>query len=289
MAIEIADITNFLGVKIGEDATLEDFKKAFGGEFVRRSAVKNDDKLVNEIVGARMGSLDVLIRREAKQAGIEISDDMEGKKLEDLIPFAVKGVAEQSAAKIKDLETQLKSQDFASEREQILAEKQKLEDKMESLQKTNKKVKEEFDNYKQEVVNTENRRVLDGAYEEAFANQQLKPGITPIEQKGFNSVFKTKYKIDFDENKQPAIYDLEGKPIANPDQADSFLSIEDVIKKELIENQLHQKNPHQPQPAQPVPPAAQVAQGGGNGTGNQDQPKVHPAAAAHAEAVKGGE
>ena len=234
-------LQEFTGIKAD---TYDEFKKEFKSEFIRKANAHKDPDLKNQILGARAGELMTITRREFKNAGVELPGEVKDKKLEDVMEMGFEKLRETHEAKLQEYESKLGDNDFAKEREEYENKLQKWQKKAESFESRAKKVQSEFEEFKTTIEQKETQRKLDDFFNGALNQAPFKKDITPIEKRGFVAEFKDKYKLDFDENEEPTIYDKEGNPIPNEDKADSFLGINDVLQKELVQTGLHKKNPH---------------------------------------------
>lgn len=243
-AKELLDTLGIDGVE-----SLDKFKEIFNKSFVSRKTVTEDDETKGKIVGKLTGSLTSLIKQEF---GLEKSE-IEDKKIEDIILLA----SSKTKSSLKELQSSLeKSTDEKVAEWQGKAEKYKKDyseykSQADQLQRALQEKEKSFESEKKSwTINHkygETEKEIFGMFSSDVIKDELK-----IE--GFKSMISRKYKFDLDDSGEVAVYDSDGKRVANPNKIGSFMTPKEVLIKESTERGMVKLNPGQvPIPARSTP------------------------------------
>lgn len=233
MPLEAKDYAEFLGVDPAKIETREQLQESFSSKFIPKdpTAIKADADLHGRIIGAYNGSVSTLIRRQAKEAGVELTDDeLKGKNPMEMVDYALPKIISPIATKIKTLEenagksTDKKIEEIQSAFEQYKAEVAPKITGYETLQK-------EYEDFKV-GVETEKKTLKVSQYnDEAWKGFKWANGKSELEKEGFQSRFNKKYRTElFDGTPWPV--NEKGERIPNPKQAGAYKSLSDLLVEE---------------------------------------------------------
>ena len=246
--IENKDILNYLGINETEIENIDSFREKFETEFVKKSVLK--DPKSNEykefaptFVGKVTGSTQTALNRKLKEYGIEMdANELNGKRIEDVIETGVSKLYESLHGKVYDLENKLtKGKDEATK---------ELESKLNSVQKKYTELESLHNNLKNEFQSAEEN------WKTNFKNERIKHliakqhegikwklGIKDIEKEGFFGRIKTNYKIDIDENtNQLEVFDSNGNRIPNPKKSGTWKTYNEILEEEGLKNEVWSAN-----------------------------------------------
>lgn len=228
MAIELKDLAELLEVEIVDADTADTVKEKLHSTWIPRKMADSDQELVNKVLGKRLGALTTAVRREFKEAGLELSDEeIKDKKLEEVVAIAA-GKAKNTFSELKEKasagnDAKLKAADKALEEFQKkytdleglqLATKQKLEDTEKSM---SSQIKQSKLNYK---VN------------EIEAKIPYSEGATDLVKRGFRAMLDEKYVRDLDENDNVIVLDKSKNERVRNEKGTDFATWEDVVTRE---------------------------------------------------------
>lgn len=240
--MDFKEIAGYLNLNADEIKTLDDFKAKFDGEFIRRANVKNDEKIVSAIVGQRIGSIETAVRRLAKENGVEIGDDYKDKKVEEIIGFVEGTIKTNHTNKLAELENQLKG----SSDDRIKAWEQKYSKLETRFSETNDLltgVKTQLETVQKDSDNRLKEYKIGDSHKSALNTLKFKNGITDVERIGFETLIKSKYVLDLDEEGNALILDAKSKKqIPNTNKAGTFMSPSEIYDMELASAGLKQQN-----------------------------------------------
>lgn len=251
--MELKEILDFTGIKAD---SIEDFKTNFESTFIKKDLAAKDPDIISRTTGKRINELTQKIKPVLQKHGIDLFtvEDFKTKSLDEIIEQGMEHYSAATSATIKELEGKA-SQNGNEQVKEWQDKYSKLEGKYKDTDKALKEVSTEFTGYKTNAANQikgiKIKTVTDAALNSFPKRQDLKE----IELKGFQALINEKYKIDLDEEDKPFIATKEkGERIRNPERANEFLTVEDVLKKEAQDAGIVPKNPHYVPPR--VPQAA---------------------------------
>lgn len=290
--MELKDLleTLDLGTEVKD---IEGFKKTFNEKFIPKSHIMEDEgvkKAIGEKTGKTMGAITTAFKRDF---GLS-SEDVEGKKWEDILALGLS----KKKAEIDELKTTLGSGN--DEKVTTLTSKLEKKDKdfnelKDLLDKTTQAVntkdqeltksKDEFNGQiKAFKINT----IIDKTKEKVY--QKFKGDISDAEKFYFESKFAENFNLDFDDKENIVVFNKsDGKRIQNPNKVGSFLDLEEAMLSQGATLNLAKKNNGAGVDLTKLFNKDQSnGGGGGNGNGNPATGrKLHPNASKAAEmAVK---
>lgn len=250
MAIDSKEVFNYLGIDESNIEDLDSFREKFETEFVKKSVLK--DAKSNEykefaptFVGKVTGSTQTALNRKLKEYGVELdSNEIQGKRIEDVIELGVSKLGETYNSKIYDLENKLsKGKDEQSK---------ELETKLNTISKKYSELEGAYSNLKNEYVSAEEtwknklkQEKLGYLVAKTHEGIKWKSGIKDIEREGYFSRLKNNYKIDLDETTNTLeIFDANGNRIPNPKKSGTWKTYADILEEEGIRNEVWATNDH---------------------------------------------
>ncbi len=254
MPLETKDVLTFLGIDAAE--SIDDFKAKFSPSFIRRDleTIRGDADFFGKLIGAKSQGTITAAKRALKKHGIKIEDAALEGKLEDVIETVLDSVATGYKGQIKTLEDAAGT----GNDEKVTAAEKRAAD-AEALALTFKTEKEklggEFDTYKSNVATQTKTDKISAAKEKLFGGFKFATTVkSDLEKEGFFSKFEKKYSFDADETGNVFVTDKQGKKVANPGKADSFLTPEEALVQEGTAEKVYAINPHTPSPTPKVTP-----------------------------------
>lgn len=238
--IKQEDIFEFLGVK---PETIEDFKKAFETEFIRKSLVTTDKELTGKIYGSRLGSLETKAKSITKKYGLELlPEEIKDKQVEDLLEMSFAKMAEANKKAVEELEKQLSGtkEDVAKSWQEKYT---KVEQKSKDLESLLEKTSSDFEGFKLQTTKERKSDKLNIFKEQALSKLKYKPGIKDVEKIGFITMLDQKYDFDIDE-KDNSFFpkDKGGNRIPSAKTTGKFKSVEEIFEEEGISADVVQIN-----------------------------------------------
>ena len=239
---DLKEFASFIGVDASSIENLDKAKELFGNEYLRKTTIK-ESKEFNDAVGSRMGSIEVAVKRLAKENGVEIPSDLiQGKKVEDVISIAESKLKENFSTKISELQRQIQDKDSQPIIQEWTDKYSALEQKYKDTEGLLGGLKIELEVTKANSDKKINEFKITDVKSRAFDSIPFNKDASDLVKTGFKSVLSEKYEIDLDENKQPFIMDKATRSrIPNPSLAGTFMGIDDVYKLEAEKNNLTQK------------------------------------------------
>jgi len=246
---EVADkIVEFLGFSMGEDTTLDQFKSWSDSNLVNVKGLE-DNKLVKEYVGRRLGTNHTSTKKAFKDAGVEFEDGS-ANDFGQMLEAATKYLNDRKTgfeSKIESIKNG--SPDKTKDLEDKIAE-------IVDLKRTNKDLNETVKSLKTGISEKEEAISRAEVEKEGFIFSQLRsskhsglgldPNADKYKVKGFfaemNEKFKTKLETTVGEDgKKSYSIDIrtpDGDQVPNPDKHGEFLGYEDVYKRGAAEAKL---------------------------------------------------
>lgn len=244
MPIELKEVAEYLGIT-GEIKDLDGFKTAFEKDFIKQSAITEENESVKKILGKTFGTLENEIKKVAKGYELEVdfeAEELKGKKVTDKLKYVVSELDKKNKTIIDDLTIKAGqgNDEKAKEWEEKATKAISKAKDFENLLKTTKTELETVQsNSQKEIKNIK----LDIFKTQALGKVKFKADINDIEKEGYMSIIQKNYVFDLDEAGKPVILDKENKRIPNPKVNGTFMDIEEVLQTEAVKNKLFQLNP----------------------------------------------
>ena len=231
------EILDYIGVEADD---INDFKGKFDSGFLTRENAANDDDIRSKMTGRVTGSITTHLKRTAKDSfGIEVSkDEIEGKKVEDIIDLVTGKVKETYDNQISELNEKVskspKVEEVAKEWEdkynKVVAEKSNFESLLNQTKKEfETKETEWLTNQKQSTIGAQKDNLLSSL---AFSKQ-----VDELKKIGFDTYMNKTYALDLSDSGSLQIK-KDGNLIPNPSKHGEFMSPKDVFEMEAKEKGL---------------------------------------------------
>lgn len=215
---------------------LDDFKKHVDTQYVLKDNVLQDEEVRKKITGNIFGKINT---KAAQTFGLK-SSEVKEKTIEEIMELAKinyeKQLEEAKASAgstddeiVKKLEKELTT--YKTKAEQLESGLTEWE------QKYNNDITSLKGNLKQTKLQHKLNEIKSGIqFVDDFNTNQ-------ITKAGFETLINTKYKVDFDEEKEEIVVtDATGKPVKHPTKTGHFASYADILTMEAEANKLLKKN-----------------------------------------------
>jgi len=249
---ETGEIFKFLGLDIEAIESADKAKDLISGVYIKRNEVANDDVIKAQIMGSRLGAIETEVKRSFKELGVEIGEDLKGKKIEELIQFG--------------------SSKFKSQLEELKAAAPKGDGKINEELKTKFDLQSrELNDFKQlneslkaanELIVSEHKAkerssIITAYKQESIKGVKLRTDIDEMTLIGFHSILDKKYAVNVDDDNKPFVIDLATKArIQSKKGAGSFAEFSEIFEMEAESRKLTSTSPHAGKPAAGANPAA---------------------------------
>jgi len=228
--VKLEDLLKYTGIELGEEATLDTFKAAFDGVFVKKDNAVNDEEIQKAVMGKSTREYAKEIKRTFKESGLELSEEEAKLPVNELLRLLPTKKDEVYTSKITELESKAGKPSEALEA--LQAKYTQLESKFtdtDSLLKTtasNLTDKEkEFDTFTAGFKLTEAKKDIWNKVTSSFSDTA-----SDLEKRGFVASMNDTYSIEMDGD-NPFIT-KDGKRVEDPNKHGEFLNPVDVIKSE---------------------------------------------------------
>lgn len=258
------ELINYLGVKPDEVKDVAELKNKFDTEFIRTSAITEDSEPVKKILGKTFGTLENEIKKVAKEFEVDVDFDtpeLKDKKVKDKLKFFVSEFANKNKSIIDELTIKAGqgNDEKLKEYETKLTKEQQKRKDAENLLNS---VKTEYEGFKEQSEKSIKGIKLNILKKDAFSKLKLRPDISEIEKKGFDSVIHEKYNFDIDENESVFVTDKKGAKIPSTKVTGTFKTVTEILEEEAIAGKLALINGDggkpKPQPITVTPPATPI-------------------------------
>jgi hypothetical protein len=231
------EIFEYTGVKA---ENLEEFKTAFDSKFLTRENAANDDEIRSKLTGRVTGSITTHLKRQAKDAfGVEVSkDEIEGKKVEEIIDLVTGRAKETYEAQISELSEKVakspKVEEVAKEWEdkynKVVAEKSNFESLL-------NQTKQEFEAKENEWLTKQKTSTIDAKKEGLMGSLSFSKQVDDLKKIGFDTYMNKTYALDLSDDGKLQIK-KDGNLIPNPSKHGEFMNPKDVFEMEAKEKGL---------------------------------------------------
>lgn len=265
--MEAKDIFEYLG--ISEADSLDKFKSAFEGKFITRALAHDDEAVAGKITANVLGGLTT----EAKRLFGFKGEDVKDKPFKDILKMGVENLT----TKIKTLEESTSNDEKYTK---LKGEYDALTGKYGQTAEDVVKLRQELDNEKATSANTIKQFKIGHAYEAAKSKLPFADGVTDVTKIGFDTVVKSKYKMDIDDaTGNILVMSQDGKRIPNPKRTGEYLGLSEVLDMELDAVEGLKKRNSASGPVR-FQQQAQNNNNNQNNNGANNGSKVHPRAVA---------
>jgi len=228
--MEIKDLTEYLGIDLGDEASIDKFKESHSKMFIRKDRAAEDEDVLKSVMGKQTREYATEIKRVAKESGIELTEEEAKLPVNDLLRLIPTKKDETYTSQIQKLkEGAKKPSEAVQEWEQKYNQlSTKYEDTVNLLNNTKSTLQEkenEFVTFKQDFK--KNEAVKDVWSKASSFISEQKDEMSKI---GFQSYINQNYTIDLEDDKPVILKD--GHRIPDPNKAGEFLDPVTAIRME---------------------------------------------------------
>ena len=244
--MELKDITEALGYKADQFKTVEEFKSEFEKSFIRTSLISEDNEFVKPIIGKIFGTIENDLKVIAKKQDLEIDfndADFKDKKFKHKVDFFATKLNEKNKSIIDDL-TVKAGQGNDEKVKEYEVKLTKAQQKAKDFEALLSATTNEYNQFKEKATSDIKGVKLNILTKDAFSKLKLKPEITEIEKRGFNSYIAESYNFDVDENESLIVTDKKGNKIPSTKVVGTFKSIDEILEEEAVKNKVFALNPN---------------------------------------------
>ena len=234
----------YLGLKLEEFEDDDAFKAHFDGQFVRREIAHDDSEVKNKVFGKINSVLRGKMKNLAKANGIDgvefdktdpadlvdiLNEKLSGSvtALREELTEAKKSTGGKATKEVEELQRQLQA--ATTERDAFGSQAADFEARYKDLEGGMKQ--------------REAQARVDGAFSRALEALPFREDVNGYARKGFESEIRSKYKLEFGEDGITKVLDADGKPLMNASKAQTYLSLDEIVKKNAEEAKLVGGNP----------------------------------------------
>lgn len=231
--MELKDILSYQGIELKDDATIDDYKAAFDGVFVRLDQAANHPDVKKANMGEFTRKSATEWKRTAKEHGIDLEKEETDLPVDELSRLVASKIQEKNTTIIEALEAksgkpsealEKLTTDFETLKGKLADEsrvKGELADKLTAKEK-------EFGTFEKNYKLTDNKNTL-------MSKLVFSDTANDLVKDGFVARMEKEYKTDLDENGAFFITDVEGKRISDPSKHGDYLSPEAVYASKMEE------------------------------------------------------
>jgi hypothetical protein len=258
------EVTSYFGLP--EDATLESLKQHHGENYIKKSEVVKDEKLIASVMGKTMNSERTAIRRELKTLGIELDPkETDTKNPSEIVSIGLAKAVENFEASKKELQGKIgQGVDEAVKEWKDKAEKSEL--KANDFKSKFETQGKDFETYKSTEKATRKTEKVEDIFKTAFAKIPKANNVTELISEGLEAHLRKNYKIDLEEDGKEFIADLKGERVKNPNKAGATLTVQELFNSVALEKKYSPIQEQQQRRSFTV-----ENNGSQNGGGNQNQ------------------
>lgn len=246
MALELKDVAEYIGLKLEDFKTPDEFKTAFDKEFLKQSAINEESEPVKKILGKVFGTLENDIKKVANKFELGIDFDSPDytakKKVNEKLHFIIDTIDSKNKLTIAGLTEKAN-----------LGNDEKVKEYMTKLEKATQKAKEnetllnstktEFETYKTNIATEIKNKTISSIKKDIYSKAKFIPEANDFTKKGFLTTFEEQYNLDIDENENPYITNKKGEKIVSTKTSGAFKTPLEVLEEEIIKANLYPKNP----------------------------------------------
>lgn len=227
MPIELKEVAEFLGVKIEEATTLDDLKTQFNTKFVTADKVNT---AVGEITGKALHAM----KKGFKEIGLEVdAAELKDKAITDIPALFA------SAAKSKFDEYE-KTKGLTTEQAEAKykADLDKAHKQITDLNGLLDTTKNEFTNFKTEVVTKERKGAIAREFDGVVGKLKFSESVPALAVKGFKADLSESFQFDIDDNGKHVVRDASGELVKSKAKHGEYATYEEVITEKFVASKL---------------------------------------------------
>lgn len=244
MPIKPEEVTKYLGLDLENFENEDAFKTHFDTEFVRRELAHTEKGVQDKVFGKVNSVLRSKIKGFAKAFGIE-GLDIDGSDPSDLIDAMKDKVSESVTTLRTELEAAKKSTIGKSTKD-IEELQQKLDAAIRERDAFGAQAKDfesKYSTLEGSIKQREAQAKIDGVFERAMDAVKFRDDVNAYARKGFEADMRSKYKVEFAEDGKAKVLDANGTVQMNPSQAQTYLTLDEIVKKHAEEAKMTGGNP----------------------------------------------
>jgi hypothetical protein len=231
--MELKDILSYQGIELKEDATIDDYKAAFDGVFVRLDQAAEHPDVKKANVGEATRKYATELKRTAKEHGIELTKEETEMPVDELARLVTSKVQESNSSIIEELKSKAGKPSEALEK--ITSDYEKLQAKFKDEERVKAELAEKLTNKEKEFTTFEKNYKLNDNKKSLLGKLPFSETANELVKDGFISRMEKEYKTDLDEQGNFYITNSEGERISDPSKHGSYLSPEAVYKMKMEE------------------------------------------------------
>jgi len=228
--MEIKDISEYLGIELGEDDNLDTFKNKFSTSFIRKDRAAEDEDVLKSVMGKQTREYATEIKRVAKESGIELTEEESKLPVNDLLRLIPTKKDETYTSQIQKLKERSKKpseavQEWERKYQQLNT---KYEDTVNLLNNTKSTLQEKENEFVTFQKNFKKNEAVKDVWSKA--SSFISDTASELERTGFQSYINQNYTIDLEDDKPVILKD--GHRIPDPNKAGEFLDPVPAIRME---------------------------------------------------------
>lgn len=261
MPIDLKEVSDYLGIDLGQAESLDAFRDQFDGTFQKREEART-------FTGRLLSSNRTALTKLAKEYELTDAIDPEALKSTDkpweMTRSLFDAFKSKAEARVAELQEQLSKGGTAAQEE--WAKKLEAKDKrVKDLETALQAAQREFEGFKGEVTKKEQDRVLGSYWEESVKALKLDPSVDELRKEGFFTRIRSAYALKLDEEGKPGTYTTDGERVKDSKKHGAYKELAAIMQEEADKLGLTPKNPGGGKPAPAlkptvVPPQRQGAQ-----------------------------
>jgi uncharacterized protein (DUF1778 family) len=232
--MELSEILKYQGIELGEDATVDDYKKAFDEKYIIKENALKDESIRTHFMGEATSNHAKELLRTAKENGIELSPEEKKLPIADLSRLVFAKNSEQWDSKVKELQSAKKpSEEINAIKEKYETLNSRLSEEVNAkkeLQELLEKKESEFVTFKKDYEKNDILGKTWGGFE-----TKLSDTADTLRKEGFKAHINNKYQIEFDEENKVLYPTVDGQRVKDETKHGNFLNLSQVLEKEAKE------------------------------------------------------
>jgi hypothetical protein len=231
--MELKDILSYQGIELKDDATIDDYKAAFDGVFVRLDQAAEHPDVKKSNVGEATRKYATELKRTAKEHGIELSKEDTDLPVDELARLVLSKSVESSTSVIEGLKAKAGKPSEALEK--MTTDFETLKSKLADEERVKGELATKLTESEKKFGTFEKTYKLDDNKKTLMSKLVFSDTANDLVKDGFISRMEKDYKTDLDENGAFFITNSEGARINDPAKHGSYLSPEAVYASKMEE------------------------------------------------------
>jgi len=234
--MEIKEISEYLGIELGDEDNLDTFKNKFSTSFIRKDRAAEDEDVLKAVMGKQTREYATEIKRVAKESGIELTEEEAKLPVNDLLRLIPTKKDETYTSQIQKLkEGAKKPSEAVQEWEQKYNQlSTKYEDTVNLLNNTKSTLQEKENEFVTFQKNFKKNEAVKDVWSKS--SSFISDTASELERTGFQSYINQNYTIDLEDDKPVILKD--GHRIPDPNKAGEFLDPVTAIRMEAEKHKI---------------------------------------------------